>query len=93
MIQWIYHRYGRGHAALCATVHRYRAKGALRDVGKAMGLSADLLSLLSTHLVSALGDDALFWSRSAEMGLDLSDRRMALTVHLARQILGVSSGN
>lgn len=88
VIQWIYHRYGRGHAALCATIHRYRAKGALRDVGKAMGLSTDLLSLLSTHLASALGDDALFRSRSAEMGLDLSDRRIALTVHLARQILG-----
>ncbi len=38
VIQWIYETYGRSRSALCSTVTRYRAKGALRDVGKALGL-------------------------------------------------------
>ena len=43
VIQWIYETYGRDRAALCATVIRYRTKGALRDVGKALGLTDDLI--------------------------------------------------
>ena len=42
VIQWVFETYGRDHAALCSTVIRYRAKGALRDVGKALGLPEDL---------------------------------------------------
>jgi DNA polymerase III alpha subunit len=38
----VFETYGRDHAALCSTVIRYRAKGALRDVGKALGLSGYL---------------------------------------------------
>jgi error-prone DNA polymerase len=41
VMQWVYETYGRDHAALCSTVIRYRAKGALRDVGKALGLPED----------------------------------------------------
>ena len=37
IIQWIYETYGRNHAALTAVVQRYRARGAVRDVGKALG--------------------------------------------------------
>ncbi len=42
VIQWVYERYGRDRAALCATVMRFRARGAVRDVGKVMGLSEDV---------------------------------------------------
>jgi error-prone DNA polymerase len=38
VIQWVYGHYGRNRAALTAVVIRYRAKGALRDVAKVMGL-------------------------------------------------------
>jgi DNA polymerase III alpha subunit len=38
VIQWVYDTYGRDRAALCATVVRYRAKGAVREVGKALGV-------------------------------------------------------
>ena len=38
VIQWVYDTYGRDRAALCATVIRYRSRGAMRDVGKALGL-------------------------------------------------------
>jgi len=39
VIQWVYERYGRDRAALCCTVMRFRARGAIRDVGKVLGLS------------------------------------------------------
>jgi DNA polymerase III alpha subunit len=42
VIQHIYERYGRHRAGLCATVIHYRGKRAVREVGKAMGLSEDV---------------------------------------------------
>ena len=50
VMQWVFDTYGRDHAALCSTVIRYRAKGALRDVGKALGLPEDLIKLLSSQV-------------------------------------------
>jgi error-prone DNA polymerase len=87
VIQWIYDTYGRTRAALCSTVTRYRGKGALRDVGKALGLPEDLIKLLS----SGMG----WWSREGvtekhlkEANLDASDRRIRLTIELAGQLMG-----
>jgi len=40
-IQWVFKTYGRYHRAMCSTVIRCWAKGALRDVGKALGLTED----------------------------------------------------
>ena len=47
VIQWVYNTYGRDRAALCATVIRYRARGAVREVGKALGLSDDVTGALA----------------------------------------------
>src|SRR3546814_13160117 len=47
VIQWIYETYGRTHSALTAVVTRYRARGAVREVGKALGLSEDVTAGLS----------------------------------------------
>ncbi|MGI4746492.1 MAG: hypothetical protein ACRYFY_10680 [Janthinobacterium lividum] len=55
VIQWIYQRYGRDRAALCATVMRFRSRGAVRDVGKVMGLTEDVTGLLASQVSS--------WSR------------------------------
>ena len=41
VIQYIYQKYGRARAALAATVVSYRARSAMREVGKALGLSED----------------------------------------------------
>ncbi len=51
-IQWMYQKYGRAHAAMVANIIRYRARSAVRDVGKALGLpetSLDRLSRLLAH--------------------------------------------
>ncbi len=39
VIQYVYERYGREHAAMAAEVITYRTRSALRDVGKALGLT------------------------------------------------------
>jgi error-prone DNA polymerase len=87
IIQWIYRRYGRDRAALCATAMRYRARGALRDVGKALGLPADITGLLSTHLGALSFNEDAFHDRARELGLNLRDRRLLLTLHLAGELI------
>src|SRR3546814_15612475 len=49
VMQWVFDTYGRDHAAPCSTVIRYRTKGAIRLVGKALGLFAALLTAPSRH--------------------------------------------
>ena len=86
VIQWVYETYGRERAALCATVTRYRAKGALRDVGKALGLPEDVIRQLSSQMwgwSSKLGA-----AEARESGLNLADPRIALTLELAGQLAG-----
>src|SRR4051795_8124534 len=87
VIQWIYKTYGRDRAALCATVIRYRARGAVRDVGKALGLSADITGALASQ-VSAWSRDGIGAEQAAELNLNLDDRRLSLTLDLARQLIG-----
>ena len=50
VIQYIYDRYGRHRAGICATVIHYRGKRAIREVGKAMGLSPDTVAALSSQI-------------------------------------------
>ena len=48
VIQYIYRRYGRHRAGIAATVVHYRSRSAIREVGKALGLSEDITSRLSS---------------------------------------------
>ncbi|MDP4149364.1 MAG: error-prone DNA polymerase [Bacteroidota bacterium] len=50
VIQYIYDKYGRDRAAIVATVTQMHQKGAVRDVGKAMGLSVDAVDRLSSSI-------------------------------------------
>ncbi len=87
VMQWIFERYGRDHAALCSTVIRYRTKGAIRDVGKALGLSEDLISMLSSQ-VWGWSEDGVEDKHVEELNLDLSDPRLRMALDLARQLMG-----
>ncbi|RMF38465.1 MAG: DNA polymerase III subunit alpha [Alphaproteobacteria bacterium] len=87
VIQHIYAKYGRERAGLCATVIHYRAKRAIREVGKAMGLSEDLITALSSQ-IWGFGSDGMVEERLAEIGLDASDRRLRQTLDLCYQIRG-----
>jgi len=87
VIQWIYAQYGHDHAALTAVVSRFRARGAVREVGKAMGLPEDM--------TGALAGQVWGWSQEGvadrhvdALGLDRGDPRLALTLELARELIG-----
>jgi error-prone DNA polymerase len=87
VIQWVYDRYGRDRAALCATVIRYRARGAVREVGKAMGLAEDVTAALASQ-VWGWSEEGVGEEHAAELNLNLADRRLRLTLELARQLIG-----
>jgi error-prone DNA polymerase len=87
VIQWIYETYGRKHSALTAVVSRYRARGAVREVGKALGLPEDLTGALAGQ-VWGWSNEGVAERHVEELGLDGSDDRLALTLELARQLIG-----
>ena len=87
VIQWVFERYGRDRAALCATVMCYRARGAVRDVGKVMGLSEDVTGLLASQ-VWGWSDEGVQPEHAADVNLDMADRRLSLTLEIARQLIG-----
>lgn len=88
VIQHIYERYGRHRAGLCATVVHYRGKRAIREVGRAMGLSEDTISALSSQLWGFFSTKGLEAERMAEIGLDFRDRRLQQTMELVYEING-----
>ncbi|OYV88845.1 MAG: error-prone DNA polymerase, partial [Acidiphilium sp. 37-60-79] len=87
VMQWVFDTYGRDHAALCSTVIRYRTKGALRDVGKALGLPEDLITALNAQ-VWGWSEDGIEPKHTAELNLNLEDRRLKLAIDLARELIG-----
>jgi len=88
VIQWVYETYGRNHAALTAVVTRYRTKGALRDVGKVMGLPEDLIKSISSEQSSYSREGANI-ERIRELNINIDDRRIRLTLELAEQLRGM----
>jgi len=58
VIQWVYEHYGRDRAALCCTVMRFRPRGAIRDVGKVLGLTEDVTGALASQVWGGGDDDA-----------------------------------
>jgi len=87
VIQWIYEAYGREHAAICATVIRYRARGAVREVGKALGLTEDVTGGLASQ-IWGWSEEVVDPKHAAELNLNLADRRLRLTLELAKQLIG-----
>lgn len=87
VIQWIYHKYGRHRAGLCATVIHFRSRAAIREVGKVMGLSQDVTAGLSGQIWGYSNEDPDL-DRVRELGLDPNDRRLAQTLRLIGEIIG-----
>ncbi len=87
VIQYIYRKYTRERAGIAATVICYRSRGAIREVGKALGLSRDVTAALAGTL----------WGWSVEgieekqvrgLGLDPDDARLGRALALARELTG-----
>ena len=87
IIQWIYETYGRTRAALTAVVTRYRARGAIREVGKALGLPEDMTKALS-GLVWGWSVEGVGEKQASELNLNLADRRLRLALDLASKLIG-----
>ncbi|MEO7654838.1 MAG: error-prone DNA polymerase, partial [Sphingomicrobium sp.] len=88
VIQHIYSKYGRTRAGIAATVIHYRPRSAIREVGKAMGLSEDVCgAIAATHWGSMEGEIAD--ERVSEAGLDFSDPHLKRVIKLAGQMIGM----
>ena len=87
VIQYIYRKYGRQRAALAATVITYRPRSALRDVGKALGLSQLQVDRLAKSMQWWDGGE-VDESRIVEAGLDPQSPVIRRLLYLVGQLLG-----
>jgi error-prone DNA polymerase len=87
VIQYVYRKYGRERAAMAAAVVTYRPRGAIRDVGKALGFSLDRISALCRTIEQG-ADDPLDSDHLRAAGCDPDDRSVRLVVTIARALVG-----
>ena len=87
VIQYIYARYGRDRAGLAATVICYRGRLAVREVGKALGLSEDTVAALATA-IWGLSNSSLPDEYVRQAGLDPSDPLLARVLELTQELIG-----
>ncbi|HYC28459.1 MAG TPA: error-prone DNA polymerase, partial [Chitinophagaceae bacterium] len=90
VIQYVYEKYGRDRAAIVATVTQQHQKGAIRDVGKALGLSVDAINNLSAS-VGSLGEfpeQTFDAKRFADQGFNLQDKHLRKVLELTVQFMG-----
>ena len=86
VIQYIYRKYGRDRAALAATVISYRPKSAIRDVGKALGLTLDQVDALTKTLTWWDSSEELP-ARIREVGLDPDAPVIQRLIVLVRELI------
>ncbi|MBA3812536.1 MAG: error-prone DNA polymerase, partial [Caulobacteraceae bacterium] len=87
VMQYVYRRYGRERAAICATVIHYRPRSAIRDVGKALGLTEDVTAALAGTVWGSWGD-GLPDEHIRQAGLDPESPQIRRAVALATELLG-----
>ena len=87
IIQHLYERYGRDRAGIAATVIRYRPRSAMREVGKALGLTEDVTARLAGSQWGSYGSE-ITRGHVEQAGLDLDNPMIAQAIRLARELLG-----
>ncbi len=87
VMQYIYRKYGRDHAALTATVVSYRPKSAIRDVGKVLGFATEQIERLSKNL-SWWDGNRILPERIREADMDPDHPQVRLLVELTTEIIG-----
>ncbi|CAN5452189.1 error-prone DNA polymerase [soil metagenome] len=86
VMQYVYERYGRDYAAICGTVIHYRPRSAIRDVGKALGLTEDITAILANTVWGSWGDD-LPDEHIKQTGIDPKNPRIARAIALATELM------
>jgi error-prone DNA polymerase len=87
VIQYVYDRFGRERAGMTAEVISYRPRSAIRDVGKALGLSLDRVDLLAGTLEHFHETEKLA-ARLREAGMNPTARLARQLIYLVREIQG-----
>ena len=87
VMQYIFNKYGRDRAAIVATVTQQHQKGAIRDVGKAMGLSVDTINRLSAS-VWEFTDEWFEGKRLSEQGMNAGDQHLKKVLQLTKEFMG-----
>ena len=87
VIQFIYEDYGRDRAAIVATVTQERHKGAIRDVGKAMGLSEDTIKRIGATIWDFY-EEGFDEKRLREQGLNPKDPLILKVLQLTCELIG-----
>ncbi len=88
VIQYIYQKYGRDRAAIVATVTQQHQKGAIRDVGKAMGLICGYYQPFIQVLSGNFTDEWFEGKRFTEQGLNPGDKHLRKVLQLTKQFMG-----
>jgi error-prone DNA polymerase len=87
IIQFIYEDYGRDRAAIVATVTQERHKGAIRDVGKAMGLSEDTIKRIGATIWDFY-EEGFDEKRLRDQGLNPKDPLILKVLQLTCELIG-----
>ncbi|MBN9005204.1 MAG: error-prone DNA polymerase [Rhizobiales bacterium] len=87
VMQYVYRRYGRHRAAIIATVIHYRPRSAIRDVGKALGLTEDVTAALADTVWGSWGDDVSDM-QIRQAGFDPKNPMVRRAVELATELIG-----
>jgi error-prone DNA polymerase len=86
VMQYVYRRYGRHRAAIIATIIHYRPRSAIRDVGKALGLTEDVTAVLADTVWGSWGK-GLNDMQVRQAGLDPQNPMINLAVELATELI------
>ncbi len=87
VLQYLYEKYGRERSGMTAEVITYRPRSAVRDVGKALGLSLDRVDVLAKSL-EGHGLQEHFADRCRDAGIDPDSFVGARLIHLVRELVG-----
>ncbi|MDG2013087.1 MAG: error-prone DNA polymerase, partial [Pirellulaceae bacterium] len=87
VLQYLYKKYGRDRAGLAATVVTYRTRSAIRDVGKALGLSLDRVDALAKQVDGRQDSDDLT-TRCQTVGIDPGSTIGRRLIHLVNELVG-----
>jgi error-prone DNA polymerase len=87
VLQYLYRKYGRERAGLAAEVITYRSRSAIRDVGKALGLSLDRVDALAKQ-VDGYARETQLDQRCRQVGIDPASPLGRRLIHLVNQLIG-----
>lgn len=87
VMQYVYRHYGRHRAAIIATVIHYRPRSAIRDVGKALGLTEDVTAALADTVWGSWGDEVSD-AQIRQAGFDPRNPMVRRAVALATELIG-----